>query len=587
MDYKNGENNEKVNSDENENRVDENNMGKNDVASEENVVNADNSSGLNETEHVEETGSYQESAGRYDYNAQPEDSTYHYSYRNLQNNQPQNTSTSQYQDMQNRYRQTGYGSQNAEAYYSSGNHAGYNSSMGYTTPINHNSDNMSKYRNDEQTASENADQRNTDELKAAKKTDKAAQKIKKKEQKKIKKERGSGKGKKAVLFVAAAILFGLIAGAVFQGVRYGSDKYLSERYGVQKNTEEAADVEATVQKPKAETAANTVDTVYDVAAVAKKVMPSIVSITGTYVTTYQYWFDLYEEETPGAGSGIIIGKNDDSLLVLTNYHVVENAKELSVSFIDGESVDAEVKDYDEDNDIAIVLVQLSDIKDSTMSQIKEIAIGSSDELNIGDPCVAIGNAMGYGQSVTVGYISALDREISVSDGTVTVMQTDAAINPGNSGGALVNMAGELIGVNTAKYVDDRVEGIGYVLPISEIQDKIDNLISSDNQPENTKGTAFLGITPKDITEEYAEGLNMPEGIYVYSVSTDSPAEKCGLLTGDIIVAIDGEELSDSEDLKKEITSHKPGDSIKIEYYRNVNGKYEKDTVTVKLEARPE
>ena len=262
--------------------------------------------------------------------------------------------------------------------------------------------------------------------------------------------------------------------------------------------------------------------------VAKKVMPSIVSITGTYVTTYDYWFNSYQQESTGAGSGIIIGKDDQYLYLATNYHVVQNAKSLSVTFVDDKSADAVVKGYVENNDIAVVTVKLSDISDDTLNEIKEIQVGSSDDLAVGDPCVAIGNALGYGQSVTVGYISALNREISASDETVKVLQTDAAINPGNSGGALVNMQGELIGINTAKYSDTSVEGMGYALPISDVQDIINDLIAGKNVSNDgtTSGQAYLGISAQTITSQYAQLLNMPEGVYISSVEQGSAAEEC-------------------------------------------------------------
>ena len=326
---------------------------------------------------------------------------------------------------------------------------------------------------------------------------------------------------------------------------------------------------------------------YDVSTVAKKVMPSIVSITGTYVTTYDYWFNSYQQESTGAGSGIIIGKDDQYLYLATNYHVVQNAKSLSVTFVDDKSADAVVKGYVENNDIAVVTVKLSDISDDTLNEIKEIQVGSSDDLAVGDPCVAIGNALGYGQSVTVGYISALNREISASDETVKVLQTDAAINPGNSGGALVNMQGELIGINTAKYSDTSVEGMGYALPISDVQDIINDLIAGKNVSNDgtTSGQAYLGISAKTITSQYAQLLNMPEGVYISSVEQGSAAEECGLQSGDIICSLDGEDIADMETFHDKIVACNPGDKVSIVYYRNNNGNYEKQTATATLKEK--
>ena len=400
------------------------------------------------------------------------------------------------------------------------------------------------------------------------------------------KNRKSGFGKKAACVVAAAVVFGLVAGVVFQGVRYGSDKLLGKDSQI--TTEQSAEGSTENNAPQLKQASSdTTSTVYDVATVAQKVMPSIVSITGTYVTTYDYWFNSYQQESTGAGSGIIIGKDDQYLYLATNYHVVQNAKSLSVTFVDDKSADATVKGYVENNDIAVVTVKLSDISDDTLNEIKEIQVGSSDDLAVGDPCVAIGNALGYGQSVTVGYISALNREISASDETVKVLQTDAAINPGNSGGALVNMQGELIGINTAKYSDTSVEGMGYALPISEVQDIINDLIAGKNVSNDgtTSGQAYLGISAQTITSQYAQLLNMPEGVYISSVEQGSAAEECGLQSGDIICSLDGEDIADMETFHDKIVACNPGDKVTIVYYRNNNGNYEKQTATATLKEK--
>lgn len=409
-----------------------------------------------------------------------------------------------------------------------------------------------------------------------------------------KNKKSGGFGRKAAGVVAAAVVFGLVAGAVFQGVRYSSDKLLGNDTtttesvadaGSENVSSENATTESTA--PKLQTASSTTSTVYDVSTVAEKVMPSIVSITGTYVTTYQNWFDTYQQESTGAGSGIIIGKDDDYLYIVTNYHVVEDAKELTVSFVDDTTADATVKGYVENNDIAVVTVKLSDISDDTLSQIQEIEVGSSADLAVGSPCVAIGNALGYGQSVTVGYISALNREISTSDETVTVLQTDAAINPGNSGGALVNMNGQLIGINTAKYSDTSVEGIGYALPISDVQDIINDLIAGKSVASDgtTSGQAYLGIVAQTITSQYSELLGMPEGVYISSVESGSAAEECGLQSGDIICSLDGEDITDMDTFHEKIVAHAAGDTVTIVYYRNNNGSYEKQTATATLKAK--
>jgi serine protease Do len=413
-------------------------------------------------------------------------------------------------------------------------------------------------------------------------------------------------GVKALILCAAAVVFGVIAAVAFQVTKYSIDNIRNSKLDVVElddDTEESkADADTEDDKDDSEdvtvtTSTSSVDTVYDVSTVAEDVMPSIVSITGTYMITYDYWFSSYQQEASGAGSGIIIGMDDDNLFIATNYHVVEDAKELSVSFIDDETATATVKGYDEDNDVAVVTVALSDISDSTMDAIKPITMGDSDSLKVGEPCVAIGNALGYGQSVTVGYISALNREITTDAGaTVKVVQTDAAINPGNSGGALVNMNGELIGINTAKLVDSEVEGMGYALPITDISDIINDLINNDQQPSNNdnddiggqssvSGRAYLGITGATITTEYANSFDMPEGVYIRAVSNNSPAQDAGLTAGDIITALDGEEITDITQLQNVLGNYQPGDEVEIEYYRNTNGDYEKSTTTVTLGSR--
>ena len=423
---------------------------------------------------------------------------------------------------------------------------------------------------------------------AQNKSQEPQKKVKNRKPKKNSNHGKSGIGKKAASLVAAAVVFGLVAGAVFQGVRYGSDKLLNKN-GSATTTEQSADASTENNAPQLKQASSdgATNTVYDVASVAQKVMPSIVSITGTYVTTYDYWFNSYQQESTGAGSGIIIGKDDKYLYLATNYHVVQNAKSLSVTFVDDKSADATVKGYVENNDIAVVTVKLSDISDDTLNEIKEIQVGSSEDLSVGDPCVAIGNALGYGQSVTVGYISALNREISASDETVKVLQTDAAINPGNSGGALVNMNGELIGINTAKYSDTSVEGMGYALPISDVQDIINDLIAGKNVASDgtASGQAYLGISAQTITSQYSQLLNMPEGVYISSVEQGSAAEECGLQSGDIICSLDGEDIADMDTFHDRIVACKPGDKVTIVYYRNNNGNYEKQTTTATLQEK--
>ena len=329
--------------------------------------------------------------------------------------------------------------------------------------------------------------------------------------------------------------------------------------------------------------------------VAKKVMPSIVSITGTYVTTYDYWFNSYQQESTGAGSGIIIGKDDQYLYLATNYHVVQNAKSLSVTFVDDKSADAVVKGYVENNDIAVVTVKLSDISDDTLNEIKEIQVGSSDDLAVGDPCVAIGNALGYGQSVTTGVISALNRSVSETDQTtgettessVKLIQTDAAINPGNSGGALVNASGEVIGINSSKLVGDSVEGVGYAIPISDVSDLIENLMNQETKTKVAEADqGAIGIKGMSVSTEYSQQLNMPEGVYVSEVTKGGGAEKAGMTRGCIITGNNGTTVSSMDDLQEQLQYYAKGDEVELTIQvPQSNGEYQEQSVNVTLGAK--
>ncbi len=394
--------------------------------------------------------------------------------------------------------------------------------------------------------------------------------VQKKNGKKNKNKKRSGAGKFARL-VASALVFGLVAGAAFQGFNYGVDRIQGTK--TEKTAQEKSENVETQQL------ANTDDTtnstlVYDVSDIAEKVMPSIVSITSTYTTTYQYWFQEYEQQSTGAGSGIILDKDNENLMIVTNYHVVEDAEEINVGFVDGEVVKATLRGYDEDADIAVLFVSFDDMKDSTVDAISIAAVGDSDSLQVGEPAIAIGNALGYGQSVTVGYISALDRTISDSEGEF--IQTDAAINPGNSGGALINISGEVIGINSVKYVDSSVEGMGYAIPISDAYPIIESIIKGTNS-----GYQGLGITGVEISKEYSQIYGFPEGIYVKEVEENSPADEAGINAGDIIVEFDGEEVYTIEELQNLIKEKAAGDSAKIVLYRlDSHGRYQQVEIDV-------
>lgn len=376
-------------------------------------------------------------------------------------------------------------------------------------------------------------------------------------------------GKWWLKICASAVVFGLIAGVVFQGVQYGFSKA-----GVQ-NTGSQLATTKTISSSSGSSSANGLSEVTEV------VMPSIVSITGIFQTTSQSWYGQQSSESEGVGSGIIIGKEDGKLLIVTNNHVIEDAKSLSVGFIDEETASAEVRGTDSDADLAVIEVKLSDLKDSTQEKIAVITMGDSDDLKTGEQAVAIGNALGYGQSVTGGYISALNREVQLTDKTMTLIQTDAAINPGNSGGALLNSKGELIGINTVKYADEDVEGMGYAIPINTAKPIINELIENGSVSEEEQ--AYLGISGQTVDSSMAAQFNMPTGVYVQQVISGSPAKNAGISAGDIITEFNGSKVSTMDGLQDKISNLKAGTKAKIVVQRqSQSGGYESKTLTVTL-----
>lgn len=401
--------------------------------------------------------------------------------------------------------------------------------------------------------------------------------------KKVKKSKLAGKngkrdsfGRKAGRLAAGGLVFGLAAGAAFQGVNYGASLLQSDSNNQGKTEAVMAEESDVETQPLANLDGSATPTlVYDVSDIAAKVKPSIVSITTTVTERYQYFYQEYEQQQTGAGSGIIIGKTDDVLYIATNYHVIKDAEEINVGFVDGEIVKAAVKGYDEDADIAVCAVRFADMKESTAKAITIAAIGDSDKLAVGEPAIAIGNALGYGQSVTVGYISALDRTIQDSDGTY--IQTDAAINPGNSGGALIDINGQVIGINSVKYVDSKVEGMGFSIPINEAMEIINDIISGNN------GKTYIGITGADISKEYSQIYGFPEGIYVKEVASGSPAEEAGIHAGDIIVEFDGQSVYTMEELSSLVKEKDEGDKVRVVVYRTDSmGNYKQMKLEVTL-----
>lgn len=420
--------------------------------------------------------------------------------------------------------------------------------------------------------------------------------------------------KKAGTTIALAVIFGLVAAVVFQAANFAADRFLNTgKSSVQIKTTDSVDLQETASDD------STADKVLSdsengtVAAVAQASMPSVVAITTVSVQEIPSFFGYSSRQYKSAstGSGIIVGDNDDELLIATNNHVVDGATTLSVCFIGDDvanaetetvnagdngdlnvedAVSAKIKGTDADNDLAVVAVKKSDIPEDTLNQIKIAQIGSSDDLAVGQQVVAIGNALGYGQSVTSGWISALNRTISTDDGTNStgLIQTDAAINPGNSGGALLNMKGELIGINSAKYADSAVEGMGYAIPISKAKPILEELMNRETREKvDSSKKGYLGVSLANLTTEAIEMYNMPTGAFVRSVEDDSPAQVAGICKGDIIVKFDGQKVSDGDDLLDKLQYYKSGEKIEAVIARATNGEYEENTIELTLGTRPD
>ena len=432
-----------------------------------------------------------------------------------------------------------------------------------------------------------------------------------------------GFGKKAATAVALAVIFGLVAGAVFQGVNIAADKYRDNNSsstqigktetvtGTEKSTD-GSSTESSVKSIVAESGT--------VAGVAQATMSSIVAITSVSVQEIPSFFGYgtRQYQSAGSGSGIIVGENDSELLIATNNHVVSGATTLTVCFAGGDVVGAEeetqamasgdsitdssdssvdvnnavsakIKGTDEENDLAVIAVEKSDIPEETMNEIKIAQMGSSDDLVVGEQVVAIGNALGYGQSVTSGWVSALNRTISTEDGdTSGLIQTDAAINPGNSGGALLNMKGEVIGINAAKYADSQVEGMGYAIPISKAEPILEELMHRETRDkiEDTSKVGYMGIKAADLTTEAIQMYNMPAGAFLTEVTPGGAADKAGIKKGDIVVKLDGQKVSGKNDLVDKLQYYESGETVEVVIARANNGEYKEETVEVTLGSKP-
>lgn len=384
------------------------------------------------------------------------------------------------------------------------------------------------------------------------------------------------KGKTAKM-ITAALVAGLLAGVAFEGGQYAVTQFMAKDA---KKTETQKDDAALTATSTSATSGS------DVSQVVENVMPSIVAVNTTVTEAIQYWGQTYEEESTGSGSGIIIGENGEELLIVTNNHVIEGEQaEVTVTFSNDATATATVKGADSGSDLAVLAIHKSELSSDTKNSIRIATLGDSNALQVGDMAIAIGNALGYGQSVTVGYISAKEREVAFDDGSMTLLQTDAAINPGNSGGALINTAGEVIGINSAKYASEEVEGMGYAIPISDAVPIINELMNREQLDVSEQG--YLGIRGEDITEDKSSFYSMPEGIYVGEVVKGSPAEKAGLVAGNIITAIDGREVTTLETLQDVLTYTKAGTTLSITVQELKNGAYEEKTVEVTLGSKSE
>lgn len=410
--------------------------------------------------------------------------------------------------------------------------------------------------------------------------------------------------KKTAWIVLSAVLFGTVAGTVMTGVQIASSGMVSQFFAIVSSDEKlpeqgeellpepfpGGNIPGILSEAPAVPAPAT-----DVSQVVEEAMPAVVAVASTAV--YQMpdfgfgWFfggGSQSYEVPSSGSGIIIGENDTELLIVTNNHVVQDTVSLKITFVDDTAVDAVIKGTDTDTDLAVISVPLDQIPQETKEKIAVARLGDSDGLKVGQGVIAIGNALGYGQSVTVGYVSALNREIKTSDGNTRVLlQTDAAINPGNSGGALLNMKGEVIGINAAKYSSTEVEGIGYAIPVSGVQEILDELMNRKTRSEVAEEKrGYLGIQGTTVDEDAAAAFGMPKGVYVYKILKDGAAADSQLREKDIITKLDGMTVKSMQELQKFLKGYEAGETIELLVQRQEDGQYKEIQIPVTLTGLP-
>ena len=400
--------------------------------------------------------------------------------------------------------------------------------------------------------------------------------------------------RKLMLSLSMGLLFGIFAGVGFLGVTQASNV-------LQKNTPEAVTSESIIPRTEVQDEAlpstvvkqedgqviNTTSPA-NVTTIVKDVMPAMVSIVNNYTEVTSFWGQRYQEDLSASGSGIIVAKNDTELLIVTNQHVVAGANELVVTLDDGTETKAKIKGTDADMDLAVIAINISDLTEETLDAIAVASLGNSDDLELGEQVIAIGNALGYGQSVTVGYISALNREITLDDGSIrNFIQTDAAINPGNSGGALLNAAGEVVGINSNKIGGSSVEGMGYAIPITAASPIIADLMERQTRDKVADADAgYMGISYQDVTDEIAKMYGMPKGVYVVNVQEGTGAEAAGIMKGDVLTKFDGQRIASFEDLQRVLQYFAAGDTAKITVMRPTNGEYVEQELEITLGRRP-
>ena len=421
-----------------------------------------------------------------------------------------------------------------------------------------------------------------------------------------KQKKKKGFGRTLAKTVCIALVFGVVAGAAFQGTNFVGQKLFGDKVTAsagQNTTGSVSKPEVGTVQP--QTGSNSSDSAASVSDIVTQCMPSLVAITNVSVKEVQnYWgFGWYsqprQQEETSTGTGIIIGQNDSELLIVTNNHVITGATNLSVLFSVDEgkdgatAVEAQVKGTDATKDVGVIAVKLSDIPAETMAEIKTASIGDSSQMQVGDQVVAIGNALGYGQSVTTGIVSALDREVTLQneDGSTIsnkLIQTDAAINPGNSGGALLNLKGEVIGINEAKLSSNYVEGMGYAIPISDVESIIGDLQNLKTRSEvDSEKVGYLGITCQDVTSEIAQQYDMPEGVYLKSVVAGCAADQAGLKKGDILTRFDGMGVTTYDALRQRLQYYEAGETVEVTVQSPEDGSYVEKTVTLTLSTKDE